>query len=246
MMLPPEVPHGRPMHELTQALNLLIRYCRSITPRPSATVGVETFSNGTTFRAKLPIAPSSGGRQSLPDNMSFKAEVRTGTHDESDYVEVRMLGGTVQGLFGAIECIPTTFWTSDDSPNDLTLFQDFNEDAGDVKNIHDAIADGDLFWLEYDPSETEGHRWSVKHGETLPQSSNEDPEEEEGAEEAKDEVRYFSLIPLFRLRGGSVIQGHLGAVYVPTVQNIVDVQATDSDESESEQDNNGAGGGGGE
>lgn len=242
MMLPPEVPHGRPMHELTQALNLLIRYCRSITPRPSATVGVETFSNGTTFRAKPPVAPSSGGRQSLPDNMSFKAEVRTGTNEGDDYIEVRMLGGTVQGLFGAIEFIPTTFWTSDESPRDLALFDDFNEDAGDVKNVHDGIADGDLFWLKYDPSETEGQRWSMEHGATLPQSSNEEPEEEE--EESPDEVRYFTIIPLFQLRGEGVIQGHLGAIYVPTVKNIVDVQTTDAAASDPGQENNGGGSGG--
>lgn len=221
MDFPREVPHGLPVNELTKEFNKAVRVLRALRPVSSTTVRVESVSNGTTFHARPAASPrtSRATAAAAPLNLSFMAEARKGKNGNQDYFEVRMLGGTVQGLFGTIETIPTTFWTSNHSPNDLELFDDYDSGAGDVKHIHDGISNGDQWWLEYDPEESAGSRWSVQHGASLPASATvEDP----------DDARYFTVVPLFRVRGGgsSIAQGHVGAVFVPTATNVVDIQDT--------------------
>ena len=156
-----------------------------------------------------------GGGSGLA-NSSFVAEAKEDP-EHPGRIEVKMLGGTAQGLFGAIEVIPNTYWTSDSS--DLQLFDDYNSNLDDL-HLSDTVNDGDLFWLEYDPTESAGSRWSVEHGSSLPQSATSDSDE--------DVVNYFSCVTLFRVRIGAtesgVVQNHYGGVLVPTATNVVDVQ----------------------
>lgn len=114
MILPSEVPHGRPVPDLTQALNHLIRYCRSITPRPSATVGVETFANGTTFRVRpAEGARGGGGAAAAQTNAAFHARI-SAYDDEGDEYTVAYKGGTVTFFAGASTTLAAGTATSSD------------------------------------------------------------------------------------------------------------------------------------
>lgn len=147
MNLPNEVPHGLPVSDLTQAVNQLIRYVRSITPRPSASVAVETLSNGTTFRVK-PASP--GGAATVPklylDNSAF---IATAVLVDEDSFDVTVLGGTAQWLFGPIAEFAT--------------------------ETYEDIPGGERFWLQFDPLGNGGDgEWAIEHDETLPSESTTD------------------------------------------------------------------------
>lgn len=158
---------------------------------------------------------AAGGGMAGRGNSAFVATVTphpTGSQNPSCYV-VNMLGGTVQGIFGHITLIEDTEWDSSER-----------------------IQDGEIFWLQYDPSEEE---WTVEHGETLPTS----------ATTMDDQSNYFAVIPLFRVDAAVddlVVQYHYGSVYVPTVGNVVDVQEHASGEGEGGEGGTGGEGGEGE
>ncbi len=244
MELPQPLQSGAALNTIAPWSRRIIDYLRAITVRPSATVNVATTANGTTLTAAAPARPVRAAA-AVPDNNAFMAEARFGKGENgNNIIEVKMLGGTVQGLFGPIEPVPTTFWTTE---NKMTLFPDpekeeeeEGEEEGGVEeeeeekdpyevNKNEDLAVGEWFWLEYDPEEDEydpetgeGGRWSVGHGQELPESDP--PEEGEGPD---GRTVYFAVIPLFRISvfaARNVIQNHFGAVYVPTVSNVVPIQ----------------------
>lgn len=221
------------------------------------------FASGDTARV---IATPSGIRFVLPNglgeggdvvgtnNSAFIAEARFGDDGAGgQLIEVKMLGGTVQGIFGKIRVFRTTYWTTGDG---ITLFPEMSGDESDSDSESDSgsgfdkdnvnvvteaeMADGEKFWLEYDPNEDGGDdesgvddesdsdsgsdsgegpnkgRWKIKHAQDLPDSAT---------KEDVERALYFTIIPLFTLSlYGSVrnvIQYHFGSVYVPTVSNVV-------------------------
>lgn len=236
-----EIPHNLPVPDLTKEFNKMVRLLRSWQPKNSATVRVATYSNGTMWHVKPAPAPQSGGGGAtvpLPGNMSFTAEARTGEVDGADVVEVKMLGGTVQGLFGAVQVFKTTYWT--DGGGAPELFGDYNSATDELEDA--SISDGDLFWLEYDPEADEGERWSIEHGAELP---------EDATHPGEEEPNYFSVVPLFRVRLSEeekgVVQNHVAGVYVPTLSNVVDVQkAQDGEDDGGEEEGEDGGEGGSE
>ena len=239
MEFPREVSHGRPVSDLTMEFNKAVRVLRAIKPVGSASIEVKTISNGTTFRVKPAAVPrSSGGSVAVPENMSFLAEARTREENGADVVEVKMRGGTAQGLFAGVQVFNTTYWT----PNARApeLFDDYDDNCDDVESAD--ISDGELFWLEYDPEANAGAHWRIEHGASLPQSAVSDSDEDSDSDE--ESVHYFSFVTLFRVRltesGKGVVQNHFGAVVVPTATNVVDVQTV---ESGNEDEGEGEGGG---
>lgn len=224
---------GDPLTAIVPWTQKIVAYLRAITSRPSATVAVSITPNGTTFRVKPAAVPrSSGGSVAVPGNMAFLAEARTREENGADVVEVKMRGGTAQGLFGGVQIFNTTYWT----PNARApeLFDDYDDNCDDVESAD--ISDGELFWLEYDPEANAGEHWTIEHDTSLPQSAV--------AESDEESVHYFSFVTLFRVRltesGKGVVQNHFGAVVVPTATNVVDVQAV---ESGNEDEGEGEGGG---
>ena len=198
------------------------------------------------------IAIGGGGSpaEGALENSAFIAEARTaGSASGGDFLlEVRMLGGTVQGIFGRINVIPTTYWSTDS--DGIELFpevedgedSDSDSDSGAETDVilGEDIEDGEIFWLEYDPNEEDESysgsdseagmgRWSVKHGQELPESST---------TEDVERALYFTIIPLFRVSLGgataaNTIQYHFGSVYVPTVSNVVARQVLPDDGDDS-------------
>lgn len=217
----------------------------------------------------LPLGGGDGATVGT-DNSAFIAEARFGDDGVGgQLIEVKMLGGTVQGIFGKIRVFKTTYWTTGD---EVTLFPEMSGDESDSDSGSDSgsgfdkdnvnvvteaeMADGEKFWLEYDPNEDGGDdesgvddesdsdsgsdsgegpnkgRWKIKHAQDLPDSAT---------KEDVERALYFTIIPLFTLSlYGSVrnvIQYHFGSVYVPTVSNVVPRQIL----PESGDDDSGAG-----
>jgi hypothetical protein len=121
------------------------------------------------------ILPLGGGDGATvgTDNSAFIAEARFGDDGAGgQLIEVKMLGGTVQGIFGKIRVFKTTYWTTDDGG--VTLFPEVASDESDSGSESDSdsggfdrdnanivtgdeIEDGEIFWLEYDPNEDGGY-----------------------------------------------------------------------------------------
>lgn len=147
-----------------------------------------------------------------------------GHTDEVDHFEVRVLGGTVQGVFGVMELIETTYYVkSGTSGGDFeNRWPDYNDGNDEKKTA--TIPDREIFWLEYDPNANEGQRWSLEHDDKLPASVTQPP----ASESNDDNTRYFSIIPLFRVEykktEDNVNQWHAGSVFVPTATNVVEIQ----------------------
>jgi len=142
---------GDPLTAIVPWTQKIVAYLRAITPRPSATVNVSVTPNGTLLSA----APSQTSRatSAADTQMAFTAyasPVYAKDGETIDYVNLTMLGGPVQGLFGDITFIETT---------------DFDRS----KHIHDL----EYFWLEFDP---QTKTWSLEHDLDAPQAANtEDP-----------------------------------------------------------------------
>lgn len=199
MNLPSEVPHGRPVGDLTQAVNALIRYCRSITPRPSATVGVSTLSNGTTFRVKGGDAGvgSRNVQVQIVGLNQFQVTCRADSEYEPEGDERRFLvsvvGGTAQQIYGeVVECS-----SIQDEPVVLQ-----NESYKCYISIHYRILNSNNEYV---------HNWDdvldIFVGERPRQNTLSD-----------------SYYPIAMVDyGGNVLQGHLGAVFLTYPRSVVDV-----------------------
>ena len=188
-----------------------IRANRRAIDESHATNSDTTCNHG--IHGELQIAAhSSGGGYALA-NSSFVATAKKGS-GENPPVEVRVLGGTVQGLFGPLQVFPTTYWVAGGEP---TLFDDYDDVTDEIKD--EAIPDGEWFWLEYTPDGEDSGEWSLEHGAELP---------EEATTTDDEEVNYFSIVPLFQVRlseeNRGVVQNHYGAVYVPVATNVVQCQ----------------------
>ena len=158
--------------------------------------------------------PGTGGGATGLANSSFAAKAKQGT-GQHPVVEVKMLGGTVQGLFGALQVFPTTYWTSGGGAP--TLFDDYNSATDELESA--IIPNGEWFWLEYTPDGEGGGEWSLEHGSEPPQSASTTDE---------DEVNYFAIVTLFQVRlsqpDTGVVQNHYGGVWVPAATNVVQIQ----------------------
>lgn len=219
------VPYFKSMSPLakgTEARGLLKRIAKRVDDltRTVATMetdwGLELSSDGIgRIKLCLAYAPKGGAGGGLA-NSAFVAKATPEEGLNVDTYEVRMLGGTAQGMFGGIEVINTTVFTG--------------------------IYAGELFWLEFHPNRTPGSQWSVEHGSSLPASA---------ATPSADNPNYFAVIPLFKVEAGAggesvnILQYHYGSVYVPTVENIVQIQEPVSGGADTSDSGSGSGSGSG-
>ena len=225
MNLPNEVAHGRPVSDLTQAVNALVRYCRSITPRPSASVGVRTLSNGTTFRVKEE-AGGGGSVRAASGLNQFKVMCQADPEgNEGDWL-VSVLGGTAQAMFGAITHVPDVA-NRQITIRKATLSQEPQGGSGGGADPAEApqreycfisavykIAEDGQYIHEFD----EDLDFTV--GETPPQSTV--------------QRSYFPIAVVYD--DGTVRQGHLGAIYVASMEDVVDTDDGPGEEEEEEEE----------
>ena len=190
MNLPAEVPHGLPVSDLTQTVNQLIRYCRSITPRPSATVGVDTLANGTTFRVKGSSPGTFNASTTVVVNLD---QFRVTVVPDPDGVAgedwlLSMAGGTAQALFGAIAPVNGV----EDEPVSIP-------EGGRcyVSLVYHAFQNGTALHV-FDPDAVI---------DTVPPQNT-----------AAD---YYFPVAVVEA-DGTVLQGHLGAVYLARPWNVVE------------------------
>jgi hypothetical protein len=99
MLLPPEPRAGQPLQATWGAA--VIRYLRSITPRPSVDIQVDRTANGTTFRPR-PVPQVS--RSSSGDAFPFRIVDASTT--EPDVAKVRVTYGTVNNIVPEIGASP--------------------------------------------------------------------------------------------------------------------------------------------
>ena len=98
--LPPPLRSGDPIQAIVPWTEKIIDYLRAITPRPSATVTIQTTANGTTFHA-APAASrrkGDGGESYVYDGefaISRTASIKLGGEGESDKEAFFVKGGTV-------------------------------------------------------------------------------------------------------------------------------------------------------
>lgn len=206
--------------------------------------GLEMSADGL-GRVKLDLAYApnpGGGGGGMVELTGFTGKAlpimktETGHTDEVDHFELRVMGGTVQGLFGTMELIETTYYAKSG-----TTRSDFEERWPDYIYGTDeketaTIGDREIFWLEYDPEAAEGQRWSLEHGDELPASVTQAPQDPSNDEN----TRYFAVIPLFRVEylknEANVNQWHAGSVVVPTATNVVEIQQPAAGEEEEEEE----------
>lgn len=93
--LPPPLRSGDPIHSLVPWAAKVIDYLRAITPRPSATVRIQTQANGTIFHA---AAAASAGRSGSGPATRFGFLVSI---DGDGHVQVET--GTAQAWGGAVK-----------------------------------------------------------------------------------------------------------------------------------------------
>lgn len=160
MILPNEVPHGRPLSDLTQAVNQLIRYCRSITPRPSATIGVSTLANGTTFSAKVPQAIRGSVAVGDSSPWAFEATAERDANHEGKF-KVTVRGGTAQAVGGNPAVFPSLATT--------------NISNGEYFYIRFLLWDNSFApvcrWHTTNAQDTSGTTGRIEHGQSLPTPS---------------------------------------------------------------------------
>lgn len=207
MNLPNEIPHGLPVSDLTQAVNQLIRYCRSITPRPSTTVSVTTLSNGTTFRVNYP--PGGGGGGSVVQVQAlnqFKVTcVPDGEHPAGKPPTLDWLisanGGTAQAMFGTITSVSgfedESYGIGIGERAFVSLVYKIEQSNGDVVHHFEDVLD-------------------IRTGRNAPQNTA--------------NTFYFPVAIVEY--DGTVLQGHLGAVYLARPTNVVELNPEDEEAEE--------------
>ena len=201
MNLPAEVPHGLPVSDLTQTVNQLIRYCRSITPRSSATVGIDTLANGTTFRVKA-SSPSTvhASTTVLVDLDQFRVTVVPAPEGTvgADWL-LSVAGGTAQALFGTITSV------------------------NGVEDEPVSIPDGSRCYVSL-------RYKAAQNGEALHAF---DSEPVIGTTPpANTATDYYFPVAIVE-SDGTVLQGHLGAVYLARPWNVVENPPYPEEEEES-------------
>lgn len=117
---------------IEEVVDKLVKFCADLHGGAGVEVTFEDEDGG-------PEISSTGGSGGGLENSAFVAEATASGGSFS----VKILGGTVQGIFGGITVFDTTTYNS--------------------------IGNGTIFWLEYDPAEEE---WSMEHGSALPQSAS--------------------------------------------------------------------------
>lgn len=194
-------------------------------------MGVEdSITVRETAEGSFCIGGGGGGEMEL-ENAAFMAEVRFAEDNRGrETIEVKMVGGTVQGIFGKIRVFKTTYWTTGD---EVTLFPEASGDESDSDSAmgsgggfdkdevnivtDEEIEDGEKFWLEYDPNEDGGDDESGVDDESDSDSgsdSGEGPNKgrwkikhaqdlpDSATKEDVDRALYFTIIPLFAVSLG--------------------------------------------
>ena len=131
------------------------------------------------------------------DSFAYKA---TATPNGSTFY-VTMLGGTVQPLLGNVAVLDSQEWTS--------------------------ISANTYFWVEYIPGTSPSHQhnsvpfsivnWALCWGSSIPQQS----------ESQSIDGTPLTIFPIFKVdlyAPNSIIQYHVGGIYVPTVTNVIQIQ----------------------
>lgn len=194
-------------------------------------MGVEdSITVRETAEGSFCIGGGGGGEMEL-ENAAFMAEVRFSEDNFGrETIEVKMVGGTVQGIFGKIRVFKTTYWTTGD---EVTLFPEASGDESDsdgamgsgggfdkdeVNIVTDEeIEDGEKFWLEYAPNGSEGGDESALDDESDSDSGSDSGGDQDkgrwqihhaqnlppaATKENVQRALYFTIIPLFAVSLG--------------------------------------------
>jgi len=197
--LPPPLRSGDPITTIAPWSAKIIAYHGAITPRPSASVSIQTLANGTTFRASATNPRNSPVAAEVPLNQ-FKVTVvpNPGGTEGKDWL-VTVLGGTAQAMFGTI--------TSVVGVNDAAVAIESGKRAF-VSLVYRIMDDGE-YVHEFDAA------IDIQVGTSAPQSTA--------------SLAYFPVAAVEA--DGTVLQGHLGAVYLASPMNVVDVEDGEEEEN---------------
>ncbi len=236
MELPQPLQSGAPINAIAPWSRRIIDYLRAITVRPSATVSVSTTANGTLLSAAPPArtvraaAAEPALNQFLvscapdPDYESGNAQGQEGDPPPAEgHWLVSVLGGTAQAMFGAITNVP-------DVENRKTAIAKITAAPGGsgggadpaeapkrkycfISAVYKIAEDG-----EYIHEFAEDLDFTV--GETPPQSTV--------------QQSYFPIAVVYD--DGTVRQGHLGAIYVASMEDVVDTDDGPGAEEEEEEE----------
>lgn len=206
MNLPNEIPHGLPVSDLTQAVNQLIRYVRSITPRPSATVSVSTLSNGTTFRVNEARGGGGGRGGGLVVQELNQFKVTTDPEGDPPTTDwfISVNGGTAQAMFGTITSVAGI-----NGPEEAGYSISPGTRAFVSLVYRITLSNGDV--AHYFEDELDIHV-----GSNPPQNTS--------------DTFYFPVAIVES--DGTVLQGHLGAVYLARPTNVVELNPEEEEEEE--------------
>jgi hypothetical protein len=199
-MIPRKPQHGDPISVLPGILGTLIDHVRSITPMPSATIGLSRFSSGTTFHVKSRPAEVVREKTGSPSNFMFTCTAVLDEHNQKWAIST--LPGTAQPLYGQIQVIQALERHLVEIPTDgfalvyATLY---------------IYKDGEYLWEWKEELDVValGNAGDIKN--VLPKTW---------------EKAYQSIAIIDHK--GNVTQGHEGALVLPVPKSIVDLEPPDS------------------
>lgn len=209
--LPPSLKSGDPIQSLVLWSEKIIDYLRAITVRPSATVSVSTTSNGTILTAATATqnvhgaAAESSLNQFLvsatldPDTAAAEAAAAASAAEHGQtyqptmrYWLVSMNGGTAQAMFGTITAIPGV--------TDSRVF--LRKDSDELCRCYVSL----VYHVSLNGEIVHAFDSTPAIGTSVPVNT--------------DETYYFPVAVVEF--DGTVLQGHLGAVYLARPWNVVE------------------------
>lgn len=199
--LPPPLRSGDPINTLVPWAARVIDYLRAITPRPSATVRIQTQANGTIFHA---AAAASAGRSGSGPTPRFGFLVSI---DGEGHVKVET--GTAQAWGGAVKVYPA---------DDLgEVAEGYVYARLDLETTPPSW-DDDLIFDSMTGQDADTEVWvpiaHIRNAAKAPEEAAEGEEEPAGGEEEPAEPDPVWI----------VTQLHWGNIVIPATTNAVDVQ----------------------
>lgn len=217
--LPPPLRSGDPITTIAPWSAKVIDYLRAITVRPSATVSVSTTANGTLLSAAAaqPTVRRASAESSLnqfrvsaildPDTAAAEAAASASATEHGQTYEptmrywlVSMAGGTAQAMFGTITPVPGV--------TDSRVF--LRKDSDELCRCYVSL----VYRVSLNGEIVHAFDSSPLIGTSVPVNT--------------DETFHFPVAVVEF--DGTVLQGHLGAVYLARPWNVVEAPDEETEE----------------
>lgn len=217
--LPPPLRSGDPITTIAPWSVKVIDYLRAITVRPSATVSVSTTANGTLLSAAAaqPTVRRASAESSLnqfrvsaildPDTAAAEAAASASAAQHGQTYEptmrywlVSMVGGTAQAMFGTITPVPGV--------TDSRVF--LRKDSDELCRCYVSL----VYRVSLNGEIVHAFDSSPLIGTSVPVNT--------------DETFHFPVAVVEF--DGTVLQGHLGAVYLARPWNVVEAPDEETEE----------------